>query len=371
MLLLASPARAGCSLEDLGESIYGGLKATYVCASLCADSAVGCEIAIALELALAGAAISGSDTGKGQDLVDQFCAQATGSGDQVADKLKAIFGSSIPEDVYKKLKSVSSASKIAKCSCETEQSVNSTGFDLDECIEDVLCGVLGMGCSCTRPPPQTAACPSIDVKQCKEGSYSGIWNPACIPSGSIGNCNGKWQKCGYGDNIPTVAKGESSLGTLAIQMPPTQEDTGCDPVQSCFCPKPMNATWHEVPNPGSGDHRWVFSCDCPYEADNPDHQTYPGAMLPSGISQCLCYNTNKPAQLGFAPLGMCPPPACPTGQTRIGGECITPCSDPTQGMAFDGSCCDPAQMTSCGQCCPVGTMPDQNSGTCVPKQIVK
>jgi hypothetical protein len=130
----------------------------------------------------------------------------------------------------------------------------------------------------------------------------------------------------------------------------------------------MNPVWHEVPNPGSGDHRYIFSCDCPYDPKDPDRQTHPGAVV-NGISTCLCNNTNQPANFGFAPLGMCPPPACPAGQTRLGldGDCVTPCSDPSQGMAFDGSCCNPAQMSSCGQCCPPSTVPDPKSGTCVPR----
>jgi hypothetical protein len=35
-------------------------------------------------------------------------------------------------------------------------------------------------------------------------------------------------------------------------------------------------------------------------------------------------------------------------------------------MTFDGSCCDPAKMTSCGKCCPPGTTPDPTTGSCLP-----
>ena len=126
----------------------------------------------------------------------------------------------------------------------------------------------------------------------------------------------------------------------------------------------MKAEWLEVPNPGSLDRAYVFACDCP-------DGTHPGATTPKGISSCLCDNTNQPANFGFAPYGMCPPPACPAGQTRLGNDpnspCVTPCSDPKQGMAFDGSCCDPAQMNACGQCCPPSAVPDPKSGTCVPR----
>jgi hypothetical protein len=124
----------------------------------------------------------------------------------------------------------------------------------------------------------------------------------------------------------------------------------------------MEFSWNEVPNPGSGDHRYILSCDCP-------KGTHPGATMQDGISTCLCDDTNKPANFGLAPFGMCPPPDCPAGQTRLGtdGECVVPCSDPSMGMAFDGSCCNPGQMTSCGECCPPDTVPDPKKGTCVPR----
>lgn len=376
LILLASPARAGCSLEDIGNAFYGTLKATATCKSVCENEAA-CAAAVALDIALGGAAVQGSDTGQGQQLVNQFCKEAQGTADQIVGKLNTIFGNAIAKEVLgdlsSQLSSVGSAAQVVRCACETEQSTNSLGDDLGQCVDEALCGWFGVGCDCKRPPPQTANCSSIDVKKCKEDhDYSGIWNPACIPSGTIHNTNPDWKQGGsYADYSSKLLKEESSQGTLVLQLPPAVDN--CTPAQTCFCPKPMVPSWHEIPNPNSGDHMYTFSCDCPYEPKNPDHQTHPGGMLPSGISQCICNNTGQPANFGLAPFGMCPPPACPAGQIRLSlnGECVSPCSDPSQGMAFDGSCCNPAQMTSCGQCCPPGTMPDSKNGTCVPKQIVK
>lgn len=374
MMLFASPARAGCSPEDLAKGFLGTVAATWDCKSVC-KSEEACAAAVALDLILGAIAVQGSDTGKGQALVNQFCAEAKVKGEDLVATANTIFGNQISQkllgDLSDQLAAIGSAVKVVECSCETEQSTSSMSVDLGKCFEDVMCGVFKVGCNCTRPPPQTANCTSIDVKKCKEDhSYSGIWNPACIPVGSMVYGNPNWLN-GTWDTSSSVAKAESPEGTLAILMPPTHEGTGCAPVQSCFCPKPMVPVWHHVPNP-DGDNLYVFSCDCPYEADNPDHQTHPGPWLVKGISQCLCDNTGQPANFGFAPFGMCPPAACPAGQTRLpNGECVTPCSDPTQGMAFDGSCCNPTQMTSCGQCCPPATIPDPKSGTCVPKQIVK
>lgn len=377
MILLASPARAGCNLEDVGKALYGTANATLDCESVC-DSEEACDAAIALDLALAAVALQGSDTGKGQDLVNQFCKEAQVKGQNIVATLNTIFDNKIANDVLgdlsTQLAAVGSAVKVVQCACETEQSTNSLGAGVGQCLQEALCDLgIDFGCACTRPPSQTANCASIDVKKCEEDhNYSGIWNPACIPSGSIANSNPNWQNPlpEMAPYAPSVAKVETPEGLLAIQLPPTAEGTGCnEAVQSCFCPAGMNATWHEVPNPNSGDHRYIFSCDCPYDPKDPDHQTHPGATMPNGISSCLCNNTNQPANFGLAPFGMCPPPACPAGQTRLGGtgDCVTPCSDPSQGMAFDGSCCNPAQMTSCGECCPPSTVPDPKSGTCVPR----
>jgi hypothetical protein len=367
-VLAGSAARAGCSLEDVANAFYGTLKATSDCKSVC-ESEESCDAAIALELALAGVAIQSSDTGKGQDLVNQFCAQAQGTADQVVSTLNTIFGNAIAQEVLgdlsAQLSSIGSAAKVVRCACETEQSTNSLGADLGQCAQEALCSIgIDFGCACQRPAPRTAQCPSIDPAKCQSKDYiQQLRDPTCIPAGSIANCNPNYQQCGYAGYAPSVVKTETPEGTLVMQVPPSAEGTGCnDAVQSCFCPKPMKPQWHEVANPGSGDHRYIFSCDCP-------EGTHAGATMPTGISSCLCDQTNQPANLGFAPFGMCPPPACPAGQSRLSpdGECVTPCADPSQGMAFDGSCCNPAQMTSCGQCCPPGTLPDPKSGSCVPR----
>jgi hypothetical protein len=362
MIILASPARAGCSLEDVGQGFYGTLKATKTCESAC-DSEESCGAAVALAAALTMVALEGSDTGKGQALVDQFCKEAQGTSQEIVSTLNLLFANKISEellgDLSSQLAAVGAAAKVVQCACETEQYTNSFGSALGDCLQEGLCSIgIDWGCKCERPPTQTASCPSIRP-ECKGKLFK---DPTCIPASSIANCNATWQQCGYAGYGWSVAKVESSDGTLGLRLPPTAEGTGCDGAISCFCPKPMEFHWYEIPNPGSGDHRYLLTCDCP-------EGTHPGATMPSGISSCLCNETNKPANFGFAPFGMCPPPACPAGQVRLGGsgDCITPCADPTQGMAFDGSCCDSKQMSTCGTCCPPDTIPDPKNGTCVPR----
>jgi hypothetical protein len=98
MVLLASPARAGCNLEDVGKALYGTANATLDCESVC-DSEEACDAAIALDLALAAVALQGSDTGKGQDLVNQFCKEAQVKGQNIVATLNTIFDNKIANDV--------------------------------------------------------------------------------------------------------------------------------------------------------------------------------------------------------------------------------------------------------------------------------
>ena len=77
----------------------------------------GCAAAMALAAALSMAALQGSDTGKGQVLVDQFCSQAQGSTQQVVQTLNSVFGNFIAESVLGDLSSkLSAATSVATCS---------------------------------------------------------------------------------------------------------------------------------------------------------------------------------------------------------------------------------------------------------------
>jgi len=368
MMLLASPARAGCNPSDIFNAAKDTVSGLSACESACSDEA-SCAVAIWLTAVLTGVATEG-----GQGMVNSFCSQAQGSASQIVGTLQSVGGSSVGQDllgeVADQLESVGSAAKVVSCACETEQGGGALSADLGQCMEDALCYLqdqLGLGpCDCTRPPPRVANCASIDVKKCEGKAFiDRMHYPECRASGSIGNSNPNGTNSGSYMQPwqPTLSVTTTSEGTLVEQLPPSAAGTGCDPVQYCFCPAPMKADWQQVPNPDSGDNRYVFACECP-------DGTHPGATMPNGISSCLCDDTNQPAILtGLALQGMCPPPACPPGQTRLGGvgDCVTPCSDPSQGMAFDGSCCNPAQMTSCGECCPPSTVPDPKSGTCLPR----
>jgi hypothetical protein len=363
-MLSVSPARADCSASDIfnaAKTTVGGLGS---CAKACADGA-GCAAASALTSALTGIAASGA-----QGAVDSFCSQAEGLSNvkTVTDLLNKAGASSIAQ-IASLLDTVGSLSMVVKCACETEQGAGALGADLGDCMKDILCALqeaLHMGsCDCAIPSPAMVNCAAIDVKTCSSygGRFEQWHHPECIVPGGIANsqpnCNNSgsymedWQ---YTLSCTTTAE-----GTLVQALPPTAKGTGCNGIFYCFCPAPMVAAWLQNPNPDKDWDKYAFTCECPKD-------THPGATMPNGISSCLCDNTNKPADFKSL-LGMCPPPECPSGQVHWGaadGPCVTPCSDPKQGMALDGSCCNPAQMTTCGTCCAPGTIPDPKSGSCVP-----
>jgi hypothetical protein len=62
---------------------------------------------------------------------------------------------------------------------------------------------------------------------------------------------------------------------------------------------------------------------------------------------------------------------CPKGQINFGGKCVKPCTSSSEVMTPDGTCCDPNQVTFCGQCCPAGKVPDPANGTCTPLQTTQ
>jgi hypothetical protein len=362
--LLTSPAKAGCSLGDMVDTVGHVFSAISDCESACSEEA-SCAVAIWLAGVLTGVAAEG-----GQGMVNSFCSQAQGTADQIVGTLKTVGGSSIGQsllgEVADKLESVGAAAKVVKCACETEQSGSSANSSFGACVEDALCWlqaeIFGDPCQCTPPPPKLANCAATNVA-------CGKWNnpdPLCQGNdgthpifSTFNDCQSHWDAY-YADTHDSVTQTTNQEGTLIVEMPAPVDH--CGQALYCFCPQPMVPACVQTNRVGSDWTFYMFACACP-------EGTHPGATMPNGISSCFCDNTNEPAIFGFAPMGMCPPPACPPGQTRLGGagDCVTPCSDPTQGMAFDGSCCDPRQMTSCGDCCPPDTLPDPKSGTCVPR----
>jgi len=377
IFVLIHPARAGCSLDDLLNAVANTVESvgSSSCAAACSDGA-GCGAAVAVTAVLAGVATDSS-----QGTVNNFCSaiqniinnvnSGSDNASTVVSALQQATGSSIGQDALNELSAAVSAVAdplgIAECACGVEQGLGQLGSDFGACLQDFLCAgdaLLGSPCTCTPPPPIVANCQQSNIG-C--GSFTDS-DPACLG----GTDNGPTLLAGPGGaTIPgyvPVTVSTTSAGTLVTGGGSGSDGQGhCAPVFYCFCPSPMVPTW-TFDYPWVIDNGWnvdapqfyIFSCDCP-------SSTHPAPNQATGVTSCLCDNSNQPAN--FSPenlFGMCPPPACPSGQVRLSGNgnCVTPCADPSEGMTFDGACCNPAQMTSCGECCPPGTTPDPATGSC-------
>jgi hypothetical protein len=359
------PARAapGCSLDDLLNALENALGAVPSCAAACADG-VGCAAAGAASATLAGVAADA-----GQNDVDQFCNALQGVNGNDASAVLGVLNE-IP-GLSEALSAFANPFDIAVCACSAEQGIGQITSDLGDCFQDALCdifGAFGSPCTCTPQPPVAANCAQTNT-QC------GSWNIGVeLPPAILAACNGQNTIGGFGNaQSPSggvvVTTGPS--GTLVTAPGSGQNAAGqCDPASFCFCPSPMVPTWTEnlaaeemYGTPENGQP-YIFSCDCP------KGQHAQGAV--NGISVCLCDGSNAaPLPPGSVTLtssgaftGACPPPGCAAGQISLGGKCVTPCSNPSEGMTMDGACCNPSQMTSCGICCPPGTTPNPANGSC-------
>ncbi len=61
---------------------------------------------------------------------------------------------------------------------------------------------------------------------------------------------------------------------------------------------------------------------------------------------------------------------CDGGQSLVGDTCVTPCKGASIRLA-SGTCCHPSRISSCGNCCVNGTVPDAASGSCVSLSLTK
>ncbi len=254
----------------------------------------------------------------------------------------------------------------AECACQWDQGVGALGGDVLACLQSAICGIqqdVGWGgCGCTPPTPVAANC-TPPIEECT-GYGANPNDPAC--ANAIYGQNGV--------NPPPVITKSVAGGTMVISVTDGWDGHSqyCSPDTYCFCPAPMQV----VPEPnyyqdgGNINNGYVmYVCECPSGTT--------AAGTSGGLAEvCMCPDGRPavPSQVSLLnPTGsICPPiVTCPTGQEMIGGKCVTPCSNPNEGMTMSGACCDPNQVTSCGQCCPPGTIPDPTDGTCIPKQVAQ
>jgi hypothetical protein len=364
--IFLAPATAvaqSCSPNDWWNAIQSAASVitSGACASACSDG-VGCAAAGAIAASLGGVSADAS-----QATVNQFCsavqtaindAQNAGGDVGTIQSLLSQVGissQSVTGPILSALNGIGDPLNVAECGCQLENGIGQLGGALLGCLQTAICGLqedLGWGaCGCTPPPPTAANCTPPPV--C-------ISNPGDPQCGNV--IYGNPQTNPPPVNVTQLSNG----GTFVLDNVDGWDGHSqtCTPDSYCYCPSPL--ILKKTPVPYFGDGTVMYSCACP-------PNTTASATSGPGAEICICNVTKQvavpPVKSEYNPDGSdCPIPLtgipCPqAGQVRMNGQCVTPCSNPNEGMTMDGACCDPNQVTACGQCCPPGSTPEPN-GTC-------
>lgn len=367
-------ANPGCSLSDIGQAA----KDTFTnvpasCAPQAADPAF---------YPLLGYIIALLQTPQG----NQFCdgvenaeQSASGAEKQVAgywSKLSADQQAKITEyvpgfaDLSSGSADVLGAVNVVACACKTARwkGPGDLASDFGACVSDALCAAqdwfhdnissdVFSSCSSTPPPPpQLIDC---RVDPCAAGPHSCDLN---VPVA------GQAVQCYGGD------PGFTCQGSFCFSESLFSTGQG----NYCFCPPEMqnkDGFMYDI----DGSCEYYVRCACPAG-------TQPLSASGSGAYICMCQDTGLPVNQD----GSCPPPPpkcepscpvgqiskindkktcsytcdCPSGLTKAGDKCVTPCADASQVMLASGACCAASQATSCGTCCPAGMKLDAGGQSC-------
>jgi hypothetical protein len=257
------------------------------------------------------------------------------------------------------------------CSCAiaTESGVTKVVGQIGECGKDGLCWLQdkvddwldqdGPSCKGTIPSPTLIDCANAHphYKELHADNYMENVFP---------------------DNRPLDAKGDFVYSDEFI----------------CYCPAPMTLQWHyDNTTPGINNDQYA-SCDCPAGTHKAADDDPSGNPSPALYRICLCNKSNLPMNAD----GSCPPPPpkcdckcagnqvptteitadnqckcgckCDGGQSLVGETCVTPCKGASIRLA-SGACCHPSRVSTCGNCCVNGTVPDAASGSCVSLSLTK
>jgi hypothetical protein len=383
ILVPLGAARADCSFNDFLNALENaGSAITSSACDAAYASGVGTGVVVGVGGALAGVAADDPNA------LNQICQQIqslsgnlgnaqndVGTIQNILNQYPAASG--ILQTVQDALGGVADPLSAAACACDWVQGVGQLGGDVLSCLQDAICGLqqdLGWGgCGCTPPTPVAANC-TPPIETCT-GYGANPNDPACV--------NAIYGQRGV--NPPPTVVQQTANGTIVIDVTDGWDGSSqyCSPDRYCFCPSPMKLV--EVDNlyadggdPGNGYIMYV--CECP-NASNSNlgpGQTTHAAGSSGGLAQvCICDSTGQtavpPVKSSINPTGsICPIPLtgipCPQGEVRVGSKCVAQCTSSSEVMTPDGTCCNPNNVTPCGQCCPAGTVADLTNGTCMPLQ---
>jgi hypothetical protein len=370
-------ARADCSFNDFLNALESAGEA--ITSSYC-DAAYASGVGTGLVVGLGGAlgGVAADDPSAEQQICQQIQSALNtaqndlGTVEGILNQFPAAAG--IMQTVQDTLGDVGDPLGAAACACDWVQGVGQLGGALVSCLQDAICGLqqdLGWGgCGCTPPTPVAADCtPPLSCA----GYNANPNDPAC-------------QNAIYGQrgvNPPPTVVQQTANGTIAIDVTDGWDGSSqyCSPDRYCFCPSPMvlvevDNLQADGGNPGNGYVMYV--CECPNASNSHlgSGQTTHAAGASGALAEvCLCDNTGLPAvpsaKSNINPTGsICPIPLtgipCPQGQVRVGSKCVAQCTSATEVMTPNGTCCNPNNVTPCGQCCPAGTVADLKNGTCTP-----
>lgn len=295
----------------------------------------------------------------GQSAVDNLCNDLNAGQQDVGTIGQWLANAGVSQDVTGEILALGGpVLSVLECGCSLEQGIDQLASDVGACLCDLVSWVPGVNCNnCTPPPPVQANCALPTT------CFAGSSDPAC-------QMNNTLPGCGTGPFNTTICPSNEQDGPGGAFVSTQTGDPNCPTLLYCYCPKPLVPTWTSVPPmPGSFNNpsaTGVFTCACP-------DGTYQTGTA-GGIPICLCDYTNQPPKVGDTPQEQCPfnllgQPCPQSGQIRVAnGKCVAPCSGSSEVMTPDGVCCDPNQVSSCGQCCPSGMIPDPANGTCTPLQ---
>ena len=246
------------------------------------------------------------------------------------------------------------------CALANESGVPQITQVTGDCLQDIMCwadDVLFDNPCVATPPPKL-----VDCANAYEAMHDETVNGHTIHAGDIINS--------WNDASGYVKCSDGVCYHIAEVDGPVRD--------YCYCPHPMVV--HPIV---SGDGVRYTACACPPHTHRADmgHVDFSNPVI---ARTCLCDSTNELVNAD----GSCPPPCscgcknnqivlakdtnnctcscgCPNGQILVDDKCVTPCAGTNQVLLANGSCCSPAQVTSCGTCCPFNTKPDPVTGSCV------